>query len=300
MNLATRLGKTATFKQSNSPISTQELAAIAPSIFAEAPHESRSERYRQIPTSKVLENLQKEGFEAFFAAQSRSRVPGKSDYTKHMLRLRHASQIDSKAKGGVPEIILINSHDGTSSYQLLAGWLEFVCMNGLVNGTLLEDIRVKHSGNLDQISTKVIEGSYRVLDSFAELTDQREQMQAIDMHPRIQQVFAQTALRLRYQPDEETGNMPVTIRPEQVIQPRRYADNGSSVWNVFNRAQENLVERGGIGYRTSTGRNMTTQAVRSIDKNTKLNQELWAAAQAIAAMQAEGAEGFMEAMRNVA
>jgi hypothetical protein len=35
-----------------------------------------------------------------------------------MLRLRRASQVDD---GEANEIILLNSHDGTSSYQLIAG-----------------------------------------------------------------------------------------------------------------------------------------------------------------------------------
>jgi hypothetical protein len=36
-----------------------------------------------------------------------------------MIRLRHASQINGAEAN---EIILLNSHDGTSSYQMLAPW----------------------------------------------------------------------------------------------------------------------------------------------------------------------------------
>lgn len=39
------------------------------------------------------------------------------------------------------EIILLNSHDGTSSYQMLAGMLRFVCKNGLVCGDAVADVR---------------------------------------------------------------------------------------------------------------------------------------------------------------
>ena len=62
-------------------------------------------------------------------AQSRSRVEGKADFAKHMIRLRHAAQVN--AKGEANEIILINSHDGASSYQMLAGMFRFVCCNGM-------------------------------------------------------------------------------------------------------------------------------------------------------------------------
>jgi hypothetical protein len=45
-----------------------------------------------------------------------------------MIRMRHAAQVDMK--GEANEIILINSHDDASSYQMLAGAFRFVCCNG--------------------------------------------------------------------------------------------------------------------------------------------------------------------------
>jgi len=104
-----------------------EMQQVAPSIFAMAPHESRSARYAYVPTIEVLRGLRREGFAAFMVAQSTSRVPGKSEFTKHMIRMRHPDKI---GRGGSPEIILVNSHDGTSSFQLKGGWFEFVCQNG--------------------------------------------------------------------------------------------------------------------------------------------------------------------------
>ena len=62
-------------------------AASAPSIFAEHKHASRSERYSYIPTAEVLRGLRKEGFEPFMVAQSKSRIEGKTEFTKHMIRI---------------------------------------------------------------------------------------------------------------------------------------------------------------------------------------------------------------------
>ncbi len=39
------------------------------------------------------------------------------------------------------EIILLNSHDGTSGYQMLAGQFRFVCSNGLVCGDTVADVQ---------------------------------------------------------------------------------------------------------------------------------------------------------------
>ena len=79
-------------------------------------HEVRVKGVRQA-TGDVLAGLQKEGFEPFMVCQSRTRIEDRREHTKHMVRLRHASQIVTNEAN---EIILINSHDGTSSYQMLA------------------------------------------------------------------------------------------------------------------------------------------------------------------------------------
>lgn len=43
-----------------------------------------------------------------------------------MIRLRHANQIDGSEAN---EIIMLNSHDGTSSYQMLAGMFRLLPAN---------------------------------------------------------------------------------------------------------------------------------------------------------------------------
>ena len=143
--LAARFGRDLHQLRSDGSLSEDQMRAAAPSIFAVGKHESRSERYTYIPTIDVLRGLRKEGFEPFMVAQSRCRVEGKSEYTKHMIRLRHAGQVQTRSEAN--EIILINSHDGASSYQMLAGMLRFVCCNGLVVGDVVEDIRIPHRYN---------------------------------------------------------------------------------------------------------------------------------------------------------
>ena len=121
--LATRFARNTRVMRGDQPLSEDQMRAAAPSIFAEGKHASRSERYTYIPTIDVLRGLRKEGFEPFMVAQGASRVEGKAEFTKHMIRMRHAGQVQTRPEAN--EIILINSHDGASSYQMLAGmfWL---------------------------------------------------------------------------------------------------------------------------------------------------------------------------------
>ena len=144
--LAARFSRSARVLRGDQPLCEDQMRAAAPSIFAQGKHVSRSERYTYIPTIEVLRGLRKEGFEPFMVAQGSSRIEGKAEFTKHLIRMRHVGQVQTKPEAN--EIILINSHDGASSYQMLAGMFSFVCCNGLVVGDVVEDIRIPHKGNI--------------------------------------------------------------------------------------------------------------------------------------------------------
>ncbi len=107
MRLASRFGRINQIRRDR-PLTREELMQHVPSVFGEDKHASRSERYSYIPTITLLENLQREGFEPFFACQSRVRDPERREHTKHLLRLRRAGQINGQH---VPEIIILNSHE---------------------------------------------------------------------------------------------------------------------------------------------------------------------------------------------
>ncbi len=90
--LASRFGA-ANLIRRDRPLTREELFRVVPSVFSEDKHESRSERYTYIPTISLLDSLQREGFQPFFACQTRVRDPGRREHTKHMLRLRREGQI---------------------------------------------------------------------------------------------------------------------------------------------------------------------------------------------------------------
>jgi hypothetical protein len=254
---------------SDRPIDETVLRAAVPSIFAEAAHDSRSSRYTYVPTSEILRGLQKEGFQPFYAVQAKARDASRREFTKHMLRLRHVTQI---AESEVPEIILVNSHDGTSAYQMLAGMFRFVCCNGMIVGDSIDEVRVPHKGD---IVGRVIDGAYTVLDEFGRVRDAANTMKAITLKEPEQQAFARAALVAKYG-ENDANAFPIGER--QVLQPRRHDDVGADLWRVFNRAQENLV-RGGLRGRASTGRRTTTREVRGISENVQLNRALWTLAE---------------------
>lgn len=245
------------------PLTNEQLYRVAPSIFAGEKHESRSDKYTYIPTIQVIDALRSEGFLPFSVCQSRSQIEGKSEFTKHMIRLRQHDQISANEAN---EIILINSHDGTSSYQILAGMFRFVCQNGMVTGDTVEDIRVQHRGN---IVDNVIDAAYTIVNQFQIANDSMGAMKEIQLSKPEEEVFARASLALKYGDEEK---QPVTTR--QILLPRRFDDGNSSLWTKFNVVQENLM-RGGQRGRSSSGKRVTTRPVQSIDNNVKLNKALW-------------------------
>ncbi|EGY4506507.1 DUF945 domain-containing protein [Salmonella enterica] len=265
MRLASRFGRINQIRRDR-PLTHEELMQYTPSVFSEDKHTSRSEKYTYIPTITLLENLRCEGFEPFFACQSRVRDPGRRDYTKHMLRLRRAGQRTGQQ---VPEIIILNSHSGESSFQLLPGIWRQVCANSLVCGQSFGEIRVPHRGD---IVGKVIEGAYDVLAVFDRVEEKREAMQSLQLPPPAQQALAKAALTYRFGEEHQ----PVTTT--QILTPRRYEDRKDDLWSVFNRIQESLL-KGGLPGRTVQGKRTHTRAVNGIDGDVKLNRALWVMAE---------------------
>ena len=270
--LAARFNRKTRPISSSVPLTDAQILAAAPSILAGDAHASRSERYTCIPTIDVVRALRREGFEPFYAAQTHVRDETRREHAKHMLRLRRANEIGCDV---VPEIILLNSHDGTSSYQMLSGTFRFVCCNGLVTGDVIDDVRVRHSGD---IVDNVIEGAFSVVKTFERTAAQIELMKSTPLALPQREALAAAALSYRY---EVTDLKPAPITESQLLAPRRSGDIASDVWSTMNVIQENMI-RGGLVARTDAGRRTRTRAVNSIDQDVRLNRALWVLAGRIA------------------
>lgn len=268
----TRFGSGGAIYRGKEALSDDIIRQVAPSVFAETKHESRSDKYTYIPTSQLLAGLRKEGFAPFEVRQGGTKIAGKKEFTKHMVRLRHESSLlagDELFR----ELILLNSHDGSSSYQLMSGLFRMVCSNGLIKAQGdAKCIRIPHKGD---ILHNVIEGAYEIIEDSKNSDEQIKLLQNTILTPQEQNIFAESAGFIRFD-----LNSPVESR--DILRPRRHEDTKSDLWTVFNRVQENLIN-GGLHYvqRDENGRriaNRYTRPVQAVDGNVKLNQALWSLA----------------------
>jgi hypothetical protein len=268
--LATRFGRNAHQITGREPLDNEALYRHVPSIFAREAHDSRSERYVYVPTIDIVEGLRREGWNPFFAVQSVPRDGSRHGHAKHMLRLRRDNQI---GKAEAAEVIIVNSHDGTSAYQMFAGMLRFVCTNSMIAGDRFEEVRVPHKGG---IQDQIIEGVFTVAEDFPRLIDATETMKETRLSEPEQRVFAEASLVARYGEDESP------VRPDQIVAPRRREDVGQSLWSTFNVIQENII-RGGIDGRRQNAegriRRSRTRPINGIDQNVGLNRALWTLAE---------------------
>lgn len=255
---------------SNQALSNEELMKRAPSIFAAQPWEKMSARYTFIPTIQVLDKMRSEGFMPFDVMQSRTRVPGKQDFTKHLIRFRDLRQGTAPAITALgtiyPELVLTNAHDGGSAYKLDIGLFRLICHNGMmVSSGNFSQMSVRHSGDVNGI----IEASYEVVEQFPKVLESVEQFAQLRLTAPQQTAYANAALALRY----DEGEAPIAA--ESIIRPRRSADVEPTLWNTFNAAQESLVNGGIRGRNPETLRRVRTRAVNGISENTRLNKALW-------------------------
>ncbi|WP_378952129.1 DUF932 domain-containing protein [Mesorhizobium sp. ANAO-SY3R2] len=266
---------TARFDHSGRAMTEDELRRVAPSIFATTAHESRSERFMPIPTIDVLRGLMAEGFMPVGAKQSRTRIEGKADFTKHLIRLRRMDNVNAYSVGDtVCEILLKNANDGTSAYDLMAGLFRIRCLNSMVAQTAtLDSVKVRHSGD---VGAKVIEGTYRVLGEAEKTLAAPQDWGTVKLDRDERAAFAEAAHLIRFGDAEGETNTP--IQPTQLLIPRRFDDRGEDLWTTYNVAQENII-RGGLHGVTRDANNrrrrVSTRAVNGIDQDIKLNKALW-------------------------
>ena len=242
-------------------LSLEAVRALAPAAFASSAHERTSAKYTFIPTEQVLTGLMQAGFVPVEARQTHARKSSPA-HARHVLRLRRRFET-VQLRGSVPEVVFLNSHDGSSAYQLRMGLFRVVCTNGLiVSRGAFPAYCVPHRGN---VVDEVVTGALKLSENFERLGVQVERMEQRHLFKDEQLQFAERALALRYPIPAEAR-----MQPSQLLNCRRIEDTGDDLWTILNRCQEALL-RGGLSRRAASGRLSRTRRITSIKEEVRLN-----------------------------
>lgn len=256
-------------------LSHSAMQAAAPSVFADRAHARVSPRYSFLPTAALVECLRAEGWAPVWAAEQRIRREDRRGFQKHMIRFARRDDL-SRAQEERPELVLINSHDRTSAYQLHAGVFRFVCANGMIlSDCLFARVSIPH---IRFELARVIAASFAVVRQMPALADRLADYKAYRLTALEQWAFGCAALKIKYGSLREAP-----IGHETALLPRRQEDAAPTLWNTLNVLQENLLkggQRNPYRRRPDTGRPFRrTRAVRGLDESVRVNKALWAYAE---------------------
>lgn len=261
------MGQHATFASTHdTEVSAERLRQLTPAVYATAPHEKMSARYTFVPTAQVVETMDRAGFCVVEARQSRSRTREPA-YAAHALRFRQR-QAEIFVDDVIPEILVLNSHDGSTSYHVRIALYRAVCSNGLIVGDRFFPVwKVPHRGN---VATEVLEAAMELTARFGRVREVIAAMRDTVLDTSGRLAFAADGLALRY-PGEPAG---VAVAPADLLKARRAEDEGCDLWRTYNVVQEHLL-RGGVLRRTATNRIVQTKGIRAIREDVRLNVGLW-------------------------
>ena len=126
--------------------------------------------------------------------------------------------------------MFLNSHDGSSAYQLRMGLFRVVCTNGMiVSRGAFPAYCVSHRGN---VVDEVVAAALNIAERFESLAGQVEHMEHRQLFKHEQHEFADRALALRFEDAALVG-----MQPSALLAVRRVDDAGSDLWSVLNRVQ---------------------------------------------------------------
>ena len=228
-------------------------------------------KYTPIRTQGLIDSLVSKGYTVTNQVACKVRKASKEGFQKHMVRLSHNDLVLRNVGDSRPEIVIVNSHDGTSSARFLLGVYRLVCSNGLIVGQTFGGFSVRHVGEIaDQVETGLIQ----IAQQLPQVSDKIQHFNGLILNQSKQRDFANEAAKLILPDSAEAVDL------NSVLRTRRQADNNSDLWSVYNKAQETLI-RGGVHYmaritddqnKTITMRPNTTRAIKSIDRQVEVNQ----------------------------
>lgn len=254
-------------------LTNQEIAARCPQVFETSYSALRTKKYGQLTTASVIDALRTEGYEVTNAfAQSVRAGKRPTIHNKHCVRLSHRDFLDTLSPDETrPEIVIVNSHDGSSSFRIMAGIFRLVCSNGLiVADDMTANQRVCHwKGNSLE---DVITASLAVAEQAKESYELIEQMKSVNLSDKQQKEYAQKAAEIRMGFNKNAK----VKHSENLLIPHRHEDNLTpSVWNTYNVVQENCI-KGGQQVGSYILRPLT-----NISQNVIVNKALWSEAVAL-------------------
>jgi hypothetical protein len=253
-----------------------------PAIFNHRPAQHCSDKYQLYRSDELIERMTEKGMKLVEIGQqaARQRDP------KTQLHTLRFQPVDVPAQFGVndsvPEIVILNGHDGRNRFRAEAGIFRFICSNGMVVSDMeLGKIVLRHFGannTFDKVSAIVSEMPDAINKMHGKILD----WSALTLDEKEQTMLAMQLIKARQAPDWVTS--------EHVLQAQRDAeqpvDGQRSLWSTFNVLQENLTNASVAG--KEGDKRASLRPIQGAWRAVQANEALWTAAEAYYSAKVEG------------
>lgn len=268
----------------NTALTTERIQQLAPAAFSDTKHERLTERYVPLHTSNLIPVMQDYGYSPVQAAQKRSRKVS-AEHSAHMIAFARTIDTDF-AQGDVrPEIILYNSHDGSSSVKLFAGAFRFICSNGIVAGDGFQN-RMYHNVSALSGFEDMLRNTVETLPAMMERINL---LRNVRLSSAAAHEMAKRGVATRWDmfDAQKKGVYAIDKTITDVLAINRNEDDHMDAFTVFNRIQESVI-RGkafvkSITEATPYGSIRKARPINSVKENIRINSELWNIAEEVAA-----------------
>jgi len=246
---------------------TDVMQQMVPALFAKQAHPKMSGRYSFTNTYDIIMYMHNLGWCVT------SIMGGASRYSKVLVRMRNVKYTEGSERDFAPELVALDSHDGSSVLKLLLGIIRFICMNGCVAGDIMYARSYRHvaADLMAQVMLDLGELDEHIVSLQHRIDDMRNHMTTIG-----ERIFlAQEAIKARF-PDNHDSEFIINMRAS-LLAPRRREDDSNDLYTVMNVIQENTI-RGGRAY-VSNNRMQRMRAIGAVDRSLHINQDLWTSAE---------------------
>ena len=260
------------------PLSIEEVKQNAPQAFAAAPKPGVSSKYSFLPTSRIIEDMDRLGWKVNQAKSNRSRTSVNAEFGNHVVKFYHPEVFMKDQDGNIEayvNIVVMNNHMGTGSFKFEMGIFRLVCENGLIiKDKDFGGFNMRHAGySFEQLQETLNSAMERLPEVVGKINTYNQ----IIMSKEAQKAFAQQAFQLRSYQDRQLTETEL----EEFLAPRRKQDEGDSLWVVLNRVQESVL-KGGYSITNQKNKIRRAKSIKNIQQDIKLNQQVWELAETFA------------------
>lgn len=252
-------------------LTPEQIRTQAPQVYAQAPKPGVSGKYSFLPTSRIIDDMERLGWLVCDAKSNKNRSAVNREYGNHVVKFYNPDVFMRDQEGNIDSyinIVVMNNHTGLGSFKFEMGIFRLVCSNGLViKDKDMGSFNIRHTGyTFEQLQETLGLAVERLPDMVGRINHFNQ----IVMSEEQQRDFAQKAYALRARSDRQLTAEELS----EFLAPRRPQDEGNSLWVVLNRIQESVL-KGGFHVENSAGKSRKAKGIRNIQKDIELNQEIW-------------------------